>query len=101
MGFMLGYMIRYYMDRKYSKHKWDKGENNKNVHNTCIVITVIAILFLNLVGYLCIGLLPTVYSDDGDDIVVSDSKKSNIEKDDNSYHFSISKKFVKEGFDSK
>jgi hypothetical protein len=31
-------------------------------------------------------------------VTVTESTKSNIEKDDNSYHFIIYKKFVKEGF---
>jgi len=45
------------------------------------------------------GLIKMVYCDD--DIVVSDSKNSNIDTDDKSYHFSISKtkQFVKDGFD--
>jgi hypothetical protein len=100
MGYILGYFIVYYMNRKYSKLKWDKGENNKNVHNISILITVIVIFLLNIVVYLCIGLLPIVYSDDIDEIIVSDTKNSNIENDDKNYQFSVSKKFVKEGFDS-
>lgn len=33
-------------------------------------------------------------------VTVTEYTKSNIEKDDDSYHFSVSKKFVKEGFKS-
>ena len=102
LGFIIGLIISNYINRKYSKLKWDKGENNKNVKNTSIIITVIVVLLLSIVANVAIGfdLIPTVYCDDGDDVIVTDSKNSNIEKDDNSYHFSISKKFVKEGFDS-
>ena len=47
---------------------------------------------------MCIGLIPIEYCDGVDDILVSDSK--NIIIDDKIYHFSVSNKFVKEGFES-
>jgi hypothetical protein len=42
------------------------------------------------------------FDNEDDDVVVSDYKtnKSKLENDDKSYHFSISKKFVKDGMES-
>ena len=100
IGFIIGVIVSKIIERKFSKFNWSKGENDKNVKNTSIIITIIVILLLSIVSNVGIGLLPSVYCDEGDDIVVSDSKKSNIENDDDSYHFKVSKKFVKEGFDT-
>ena len=100
IGYIIGVIVSKIIAREFSKFNWSKGENNKNVKNTSIIITVIVILFLSIVSNVGIGLLPRVYCDDVDDIVVSDSKKSNIENDDDSYHFKVSKHFVKEGFDT-
>jgi hypothetical protein len=44
-------------------------------------------------------LINSVYCDNDDDIVVSDSIKD-VKIDDKNYHFSISKNFVKDGFES-
>ena len=100
IGFIIGVIVSKIIEGKFSKFNWSKGENDKNVKNTSIILTVIVILLLSIVSNVGIGLFPSVYCDDVDDIVVSDSKKSNIEKDDDSYHFKVSKKFVKEGFDT-
>jgi hypothetical protein len=101
IGFILGCFIKYLINWKFSMFRLDKGENNKIVNDISIFITVIVILLINIVTNVGIGfdLIPTVYYDEGD-VIVTEGTNNNIEKDDKNYHFSISKKFVKEGFDS-
>ena len=105
IGFIIGILISKIISEKFSQFNLYKGENNKNVKNTSIIITVIVvILLISIFANVEVGfdLIQRVYCDNEDDVVVSESNstKSNIENDDNSYHFSISKKFVKEGFES-
>jgi hypothetical protein len=68
-------------------------------------IKIIFVLLLGIFAYTYFGLINVIYCDDfDDDIVVSDSANSNNNnsnnEDDKNYHFSISKSFVREGFDS-
>jgi hypothetical protein len=60
------------------------------------------ILLISILGNVGIGidLINSVYCDSDDDVIISDSTNSNNDKDDKSYQFSISKQFVKEGFES-
>src|ERR1700678_893353 len=84
-------MFRYKFFSKYSK---------VNGGNT--FIKIIFVLLLGIFAYACCGSINVVYSD-SEDIVVSDgatSNNNNSNNDDNNFHFSISKRFVKEGFDS-
>jgi hypothetical protein len=100
-GFIIGVIISKIISLKFSYFNRDKGEKNKKVKNISVILTVIVILFLSIVENVELGfdLIQRVYCDN-EDVVVSDSTKSNIEKDDNSYHFSISKRFVKDGYDT-
>ena len=104
IGYIIGLIISKFISHKFSKFNWDKGENNKNVKNTSILITVIFIILLSIVGSIEVGfdLIQRVYCDnEDDDVVISDSKNTTKDpKDNEKYHFSLSKKFVKEGFDS-
>ena len=102
IGVIIGVCIRKFIEIKFSLFRWDKGDKNKKVKSVSIVSTVIIIVLINIIANGDIGfdLINRVYCDNEDDVVVTDAKNSNIEKDDDSYHFSISKKFVKEGFDS-
>jgi hypothetical protein len=81
----------------------EKGDKNKIVNEISIFITVILVLLINIISNMGNGfdLINTVYCDtDDNDVIVTDSTKSNTDKDDKIYQFSISKKIVKEGFDS-
>ena len=70
IGFIIGVIVSKFIEWKFSKFNWSKGENDKNDKNTSIIITVIVILLLSIVSNVGIGLLPSVYCDDEDDIVV-------------------------------
>jgi hypothetical protein len=76
-------------------NRFYKGDKNKIVNEISINITVILVLLINIISNMGIGfdLINTVYCDTVDnDVIVTDSTKSNTDKDDKFYHFSISKK---------
>jgi len=103
-GLIIGLFISKIISLKFSCFNWDKGENNKNVKNISVILTVIVILLLSIVANVEFGfdLIQRVYYDNVV-VEVSESTKSNIDKVDNSYNFyqfSISKRFVKDGYDT-
>lgn len=103
IGFILGFFISKGINKYFTMNRLDKGDNNKIVTEISIFITVILVILINILSNMGIGfdLINTVYCDTvDDDVIVTDSTKSNNDKDEKNYHFSISKKFVKEGLDS-
>lgn len=99
-GFICGFLFSFI---RYFRGSAPDSNNLKNSK----VITIIFVLLLILLcvtypkGAIgCIDLISTIYCEGEDDIKLTDSNKVDNSTDDNNYHFSISKNFVKEGYDS-
>lgn len=102
-GFIMGYILSNVIHKKYSKNEL-KSENEihitryENIYISVILGVIISVLLNAGFGF-GFELINTVYCDNDDEIIVSDTIKD-IKDDDKNYHFSLSKKFVKDGFDS-
>ena len=102
-GFIMGYILSNVIHKKYSKNEL-KSENEihitryENIYISVILGVIISVLLNAGFGF-GFELINTVYCDNDDEIIVSDTI-IDIKDDDKNYHFSLSKKFVKDGFDS-
>ena len=110
IGFIFGYFISIFRYKYFCVYKLRNSQDNgkfnifvnKNGINIFIIIIFVLLLSIFALNYGCFDLINTLYCEGDDDIIVSESTKGNLNNnnDDNNYHFTISKSFVKEGFDS-
>lgn len=96
IGFIFGYFMNIFRYTYISRNNQNIGKINNLFNKNGIIIFIVAILVIFIfVGF---DLINIIYCQE--DIVVTDSTNSNYNNDDKNYQFTISKSFVKDGFDS-